>query len=393
MLLSLYKNLLRVTTPLLEAHLQKRAERGREDPARAGERRGKPILPRGPKPLVWFHAASVVESLSLLALIARILKDHSALDVMVTTGTVTSARLMAERLPKGAFHQYMPVDHPAWVARFLDHWQPDFVIWAESDFWPNMLAEIKRRKIPAVLLNARMSEKSFRKWQWAGGAMRGVLETFTLCLAQNAAEAKRLEALGARNVRISANLKYAAAALPCDDAKLAALKTAVGARPLVLWASTHPGEEEMALRLHAHLQKTRPALLTIIVPRHPVRGAELKAMALRSGLQAHLRSEGALPASGDGIYIADTLGELGVFYRLSKIAILGGSFADIGGHNPIEPAQLAASGRFDAGSTWVRAPDAQVFPPVLANATSGHRSWYSIEPLARSTVKSALWST
>lgn len=338
MLLNVYKAMMQAGTPLLEAYLKKRETRGKEDPARAHERRGRAKLPRAPGALAWFHAASVGESLSLLAIIARVLETHKGLQVMVTTGTVASARLMADRLPAGAFHQYMPVDHPAWVATFLDHWRPDFVVWSESEFWPNMLSAIKSRGIPAVLMNARMSEGSFRRWKWAKGAIAEILSVFSLCLAQNAAEAARLEQLGAKNVRVAANVKYAAAPLPVDDAKLAEMQAQVAGRKTILWASTHPGEEKLAIETHAALRAQFPDLLTIIVPRHAPRGQDVQALAQQQSVSAGLRSKNEAPRD---IYIADTMGELGLFYRLCKTVVIGGSFADIGGHNPIEPGQLA----------------------------------------------------
>ena len=339
-MLEIYKIAMQASTPLLEAFLQKRMRRGKEDASRPGERRGVASRPRGSLPLVWFHAASVGESLALLAIISRLLDDNKNIDVMVTTGTVTSAKLMAERLPPRAFHQYMPVDHPAWVEKFLQHWRPDLVIWSESEFWPNMLAAIKRRGIPAVLLNARMSEDSFRRWKWARGMIAQILSTFSLCLGQNAAEAERLKALGAAKVQVSANMKYAAAPLPHDAEKLGALKAAAAGRNIVVYASTHPGEEDIALETHAALVKQFPQLLTIIVPRHPARGAEIAALAGARGITAGLRSRNDNIGS---VYIADTLGELGLFFRLSNIVVMGGSFADIGGHNPIEPGQLGCT--------------------------------------------------
>lgn len=324
---------------MLEAYLRRRESRGREDPARAGERRGRPSLPRGSAPLVWFHAASVGESLALLAIIERVLKDYPGAEALVTTGTVTSAKLMAERLPKRAFHQYMPVDHPDWVKSFLDHWHPDAVVWSESELWPNILSEVKRRNIPAVLLNARMSESSFRQWKWARGMARSVLGAFSLCLGQNEAEAKRLTALGAREVRVSSNLKYAAAPLPVQQDKFNALQAATTTRKLLLFASTHPGEEQVALATHAALKDKIAGLLTIIVPRHPQRGQEVLALAQKATPAVAQRSTGALPDASHEIYIADTLGEMGLFFRLCKTVVMGGSFAPIGGHNPIEPAQ------------------------------------------------------
>ncbi|HYD19714.1 MAG TPA: 3-deoxy-D-manno-octulosonic acid transferase [Patescibacteria group bacterium] len=332
-----YKTMMRAATPLLERYLRRRAARGKEDPARAGERRGAAQLPRKPGALAWFHAASVGESLALLSIISSVLADRPGLQVLVTTGTVTSAKLMAERLPIGAFHQYIPVDQPDWVARFLDHWRPNLVVWSESEFWPNMLAGIKARGIPAVLLNARMSARSFRRWKWARGAISEVLSAFSLCLAQNDAEAQRLRVLGARDVRVSANVKYAAQPLPVDPGALAQAQAEAGARKTLLWASTHPGEEEIALETHAALQAGFPDLLTIIVPRHAARGPEVLALAQARGLTVGLRSRGEAMRQ---VYIADTMGELGLFYRLCRNAVIGGSFADIGGHNPIEAGQL-----------------------------------------------------
>jgi len=340
MLMTLYQGLTKRSAPLLEAYQQRRLRRGKEDPARTAERRGRSSKPRENKPLVWFHAASVGESQALLALIRRLLADYPVIQVMVTTGTVTSAKLMADRLPSGAFHQYMPVDHPDWVESFLNHWHPDFIVWSESEFWPNMLTGIRRRGIPAILLNARMSEKSFRCWQMAGGVIKDMLGTFRLCLGQNQAEVDRLLKLGAAAARISGNLKYAAAPLPYDAANLDILKNAIGTRPYLLWASTHPGEEEIACHVHSALRKTQPALLTIIVPRHPQRGSSIAALAGKANLKAGLRSQGCVPRTEDDIYIADTLGELGLFYRLCRLCIMGGSFVPIGGHNPIEPGQF-----------------------------------------------------
>lgn len=339
MLQSLYRAAVRAATPLIEAHLKKRADRGREDPARANERRGRPLRPRGEKPLVWFHAASVGESVALLTTIKRMLADFPFVQVMVTTGTVTSAKTMADRLPEGAFHQYIPVDHPAWVSSFLDHWKPDLVIWTESDFWPAMLSEIGRRQIPAVLLNGCLSQKSCDGWRWARGLIRDTLKTFDLVLAQNAGHAERLAKMGARNVRVSANLKYAAAPLSFDEAKLDALKTAVGDRPVIVWGSTHPGEEAMAARIHAKMKPLHPSLLTVVVPRHVARGNDAKAAVEALGLRASLRSAGAMPQASDDIYIADTMGEMGLFYRLGRLAVVGGSYC-FRSHNPIEPAQL-----------------------------------------------------
>lgn len=339
MLAWIYKSVLQHTTPLLDAYLDRRMRAGKEDGARAHERRGAPSMPRPSGKLVWCHAASVGESLSLLKVVMRLRQDYPAASVMVTTGTVTSAKLMAERLPSGAFHQYVPVDHPQWVENFLAHWRPDAVLWAESEFWPNMLAAVRARRIPAVLLNARMSEETFRRWKWARGLIGDILAAFDLCLAQNSAEADRLLALGARAVKISGNLKYAADPLPVDPHALEVLQRATDGRRMALFASTHKGEEDIALDAHLALKKNYPNLLTVIVPRHPARGDEIAALCHARGLATAQRSRGQTIDKATDIYLADTLGELGLFYTLCPVVVMGGSFADIGGHNPIEPAQ------------------------------------------------------
>lgn len=336
----LYRVLTILAGPLIGLYLDRRLARGKEDPDRIGERRGRPGLTRPQGRLVWLHGASVGEALSLLPLVER-LTVRPGLRVLITTGTVTSAKLLAERLPAGAMHQYVPVDRPAWVRSFLDHWRPDLVLWAESDFWPNLLAGIKSRAIPLVLVQGRVSEKSYAGWQRAPSFIRRMLSAFTLCLAQTPEDARRLSALGAGRVACLGNLKMAVPPLPVDETALTRMRQAIGVRPVWLAASTHPGEEVLAARVHRALVPRFPGLLTVIVPRHPHRGPEIAAEIEELGLAVDLRSADATPA-GD-IYIADTLGELGLFYRLAPIVFVGKSIAVGGGQNPFEPARLGAA--------------------------------------------------
>ncbi|MGE5546918.1 MAG: 3-deoxy-D-manno-octulosonic acid transferase [Solirubrobacterales bacterium] len=340
MIAGLYRALTTVGGPLIRHYLDRRLRRGKEDPERFPERLGVPGRPRPDGTLAWLHAASVGESLSLLPLVER-LAARPGISVLVTTGTVTSARLMAERLPEGAFHQFIPVDRAAWVRRFLDHWRPDLALWAESEFWPNLLLETARRRIPAVLVQGRMSARSFAGWSRAPGFIRRLLSCFTLCLAQTPEDAERLRKLGAVDVRCLGNLKLSGLPLPCDEEELARLRQAVAARPLWLAASTHPGEEAIAARVHLRLAARHPGLLTVLVPRHPERGpaiaAELRAMDMGVGI----RSAGNAPDAE--IYVADTMGELGLFYRLSPVVFVGKSLLVGGGQNPYEPARLGAA--------------------------------------------------
>ncbi|MBC7907501.1 MAG: 3-deoxy-D-manno-octulosonic acid transferase [Rhodospirillaceae bacterium] len=339
MIFGLYRALTILGGPLIGHYLKRRMARGKEDPARFGERLGRPGQPRPQGPLVWLHAASVGESLSLLPLVERL---SGRMNVLMTTGTVTSAKLMAERLPAGAIHQFVPVDRPAFVRAFLDHWRPDLVLWAESDFWPNLLDGIHRRPIPLVLVQGRISPKSFANWQKAPRFIRRMLSSFTLCLGQTPGDAERLAALGAPKVACAGNLKMAMAPLPGDEAELARLRQTAGQRPLWLAASTHSGEEAAIARVHKTLAQRFPGLLTIIVPRHPHRGAAIAAEVAAMGLTVTLRSVSAEPA-GD-IHIADTMGELGLFYRLAPIVFMGKSLGGSqGGQNPFEPACLGAA--------------------------------------------------
>ena len=334
----IYRLFANVGGPLVYGLLRRRLSQGKEDATRISERRGVASRLRPAGKLIWIHAASVGESQSSLALIVKLLEAEPETHVLQTTGTLTSAHLMQERLPPRSFHQFAPVDRLPWVRTFLDHWQPDIALWMESELWPNLVQETARRDIPSVLVNARMSRRSFGRWRRFSGTARRLLGTFSLCLAQTEEQADFLRCLGASPVKYLGNLKFSAATLPVDLSALDAVKAELGERTLWLAASTHPGEEETAAEVHDHLSAEWPDILTVIVPRHPVRGHEI-AKALRArGLSVSLKS------SGDGltgdIYVADTLGELGFFYRLSTIAFIGGSMASHGGHNPLEAAQL-----------------------------------------------------
>jgi len=341
-LLKLYEFLTRKGQPLLEQTLKKREQRQKEDPARIGERMGRPGLPRPDGALVWIHAASVGESQSTLILIDAIHARHPQAKILVTTGTVSSATLMGKRLPPFALHQYIPLDNPDWIASFLNHWKPDAALWMESELWPNFVTEIKRRGIPLALINARLSDKSVTRWRLVKNTIRTVLESFSIILTQTKNDEQNFRLLGAQNIVTTNNLKYSSAPLPFDSQQLSAIKSAIGQRPTWVYASTHDGEELLACRVHAKLKSRLPDLLTIIVPRHIDRRGAIAGLCRSAGLACSLRSEGKLPGSQDDIYIADTLGELGLFYTLSPIAMIGRSFSNDGGggHNPVEAAQL-----------------------------------------------------
>jgi 3-deoxy-D-manno-octulosonic-acid transferase len=341
--LKLYTMLLEAGSPLLEAYLRRRLRAGREDAARFAERHGAPSKARPKGFLIWFHAASVGESMSMLRLLERLLDERRDLSILVTTGTVTSATMVADRLKNRVIHQYIPVDRPAGVARFFNHWKPDCAIWIESEIWPNLLKGLSERGIPAALVNARMSARSHARWSLAPKTIRRLLSSFDLCLAQTEEEAARLGELGARDVRFVGHLKFAADPLPADAAALEGLKTAIGSRPLWVLASSHEGEEEIAIAAHKRLAVRFPDLLTVIVPRHTQRGEAIAERAAAAGLITGTRSSGLPPSIKEGLYISDSMGELGLWYRLTNIACIGGSLVSVGGHNPIEAAQLGCA--------------------------------------------------
>jgi 3-deoxy-D-manno-octulosonic-acid transferase len=354
--MALYRCLTRLAMPMARLLLRRRLAKGKEEGPRIKEREGIASLARPDAPLAWLHAASVGEAQSALVLIERLLRERPDVRMLVTTGTVTSASHLKERLPPRAFHQYLPLDCPQWVERFLDHWRPDVAFWMESELWPNLVAETMRREIPALLVNARMSAGSFRAWRHLNGVARHLLSGFCMCLAQTEEQAERLRQLGARNVSCLGNLKYSATALSCVHADLEALQSDIGARMVWVAASTHEGEEVLVSNAHASLLSDIPDLLTVIVPRHPSRANKIAAVLTERGHSCVRRSTGGHIELGTAIYIADTLGELGLFYRLARIAYIGGSMASHGGHNPLEAAQL--------GCAVVHGPDMTNFQSV-----------------------------
>jgi len=342
-MLAVYRGLTWVAAPAVRAYVARRAARGKENAERLAERFGHAARPRPAGRLVWAHAASVGESLALLPLITRLVADDPALRLLVTTGTVTSAEMLARRLPERAIHQFAPVDLPQAVSRFLDHWRPDLALWVESEIWPNLIGATARRRIPMALINARVSARSFRRWRRAPGLSARLLSAFTVCLAQSETDASRLRALGAADVRVVGNLKFAAAPLPADAQALADLGATIAGRPRWLAASTHPGEEEIVAAAHRALKTDFPDLLLLLAPRHPGRGPEIAAALAAEGFSVARRAAGALPEAGHDIYLADTLGELGMFFRLAPVSVVGGSFAPHGGHNPFEPALIGSA--------------------------------------------------
>jgi len=333
--LFLYRLAASAVAPLAPSLLDWRARDGKEDPVRLPERLGVAGRARPQGRLVWLHGASVGETLALLPLVERLIRG--GFEVLVTSGTVTSAKLLVERLPAGAIHQYVPLDVPDFVASFLDHWRPDIALFAESELWPNTIFALKARRVPFVLVNARMSAQSAARWRRWPFAAKRLLAAVDLVLAQNEENAARFIGLGAPQVEVAGNLKYDSPPPPAEAGALAELRGAVGARPVFVAVSTHDGEEGLLLDAHVEAAKTIPALLTLIVPRHPQRGEVVASLAAARGLAVSLRSRGESPAD---IHIVDAIGAVGLALRVATLAYMGKSLVPGGGQNPIEPAKL-----------------------------------------------------
>ncbi|MCB1494552.1 MAG: 3-deoxy-D-manno-octulosonic acid transferase [Bauldia sp.] len=355
-----------VVRPLAPLLLSYRVSRGKEDPARLDERYGRASRSRPDGAVVWVHAASVGETNAVLPLIKEIV--GSGRSVVFTTVTLTAARIAEQRLPPGAVHQFSPIDVRRWMKAFIAHWRPEMAIFVESELWPQAIATLTGERIPLVIVNGRLSRKSFEGWHRRPSIAHALFSQVNLCLAQTETDGERYRSLGVPAVTVTGNLKFDTPPPGADDGAREALAREIGNRPLWLAASTHPGEEEIVVAAHRRMVARHPGLLTIIVPRHPHRGAELVAAFAGNGLSIACRSSGQQPTPSTDIYLADTLGELGLFYRIAPVAFVGGSLVDHGGQNPIEPVVL--------GTAVLHGPHIQNFADVyeaLDKLTAGCR--------------------
>lgn len=338
MLLTTYRWAGVAAMPFIGAYVLSRVGKGKEDRVRRRERYGKPSRQRPDGPLVWVHAASVGETVAVLSLIDYILQ--TGIHVLLTTGTVTSARVAHERLGDRVIHQFVPLDLKPAVSRFLTFWTPDLAIMAESEIWPATILELGARRIPQVLVNARMSDKSFERWQKAPYLAEALFENFAHVIAQSETDGERFRTLGARPVTVSGNLKGDTEPPPVDESLLDRYLKQIGPRKTWAAISTHVGEEKIAAQVHRALKTRHPDLLTIIVPRHPHRAETLLDELGELGVTIVTRSSGKSITPDTDILLGDTIGEMGLYLRLTEIAFVGRSLSGEGGQNPMEPAML-----------------------------------------------------
>ncbi|WP_170325696.1 3-deoxy-D-manno-octulosonic acid transferase [Ruegeria arenilitoris] len=345
LLYNLYCGLTSVAGPLVWRTVRNKLQAADVPEVRQQERLGHASLPRPEGRLIWFHAASVGETLSVISLIKRLGERLPDAEFLITSGTPTSAALIEKRMPPRARHQYPPLDMPGPVQRFLDHWHPDAGIFVESEIWPRLIVEGAAHGIPLALLNARLSDKSVQGWKKRTDTARFILDHFRLFLTQNGKTATNLIDMGARAERVQpgTNLKAMSDPLPVDEPTLSDIRAQIGNRPVWIASSTHAGEEEKVLAAHADLLKRWPDLLLLLIPRHPERRNDVSALIDQAGQTAAFRSTGDQITGETQVYVADTLGETGTWYALCPIVFLGGSLKEIGGHNPFEPAQAGAA--------------------------------------------------
>ena len=325
--------------------LKARLKAGKEDPNRINERRGQSPNIRPEGEVIWFHAASVGESIALLGLIENIVEERPLTNILITTGTTASANLINTRLPKKTIHQYVPLDVGKFVCNFLDHWRPNLAVFTESELWPCLIATAHARKVPLILINARISRKSFSKWKWLKGLVSSILSKFDIILCQDENTAKFIRKLSKSKIdpKVVGSLKESAPPLPFSEEDRSVISNQIGSRPIWLAASTHEREELMMAEAHEYARRFSRRLLLIIVPRHPNRGKKICSDLRNLGWQVSLRSDGEKINNYTEIYIADTFGEMGLWYRISSISFLGGSMTEVGGHNPFEPATLGSA--------------------------------------------------
>ena len=344
MKLFFYRVLTFLLKPFVRFALYLRRKKGLEtkDKKRMVERFGKTFAhrPKNAK-VVWFNAASVGESNSIMPVVDRVLAGYPNAFVVVTTSSLTAADNMAKKLKgKNAVHQFLPVDRRAYVDRFFNYWKPELGFFVDSDFWPNLILSAKAHDVPLVLLNGRISDKSFAKWKKNLSFAKTLMHGFKFGFGKSDEDKRRLSVMGMEPVECVGNLKYGVPPMSCDKAELESLQKKIGKRPVFVVSSTHPGEEEICLSALLIIKKTFSNVLMILAPRHPARGQEIYDMVEANGLHAALRSRGDDITPVVDVYVADTMGELGLFYTLSDIAFVGGSLVPWGGHNPMEPARL-----------------------------------------------------
>ncbi len=343
-MLLIYNVLNILLLPLWVLYLLYRAIKGKEELSRVKEKFGIASIsaPKN-KSLIWIHVASVGETMSILTLIDKLKIKLPSYQILLTSGTVASAKIIKDKLKDIVIHQYLPLDNYICINLFLNYWRPKLVLFVESEFWPSIISEsAKRSKVISV--NSRLSPRSCENWRRYPAFIKPITDSISLFMAQSLNDMERLKLIGAKNTIYLGNLKYCTNNKAIDNKSLLKLKRLFKGREIFLAASTHEGEDRIIAEIYYHLKKQNKKLLLIIAPRHPIRGKKIKQMLEDElNLKTSTRSINEKVTSDTDIYLADTIGELNYFYSIAPISIVGGSFVPIGGHNIIEPAKLGSA--------------------------------------------------
>ena len=331
-----YLILRRVLQPVMRRVLAGRIRKGKENAARAKERLGIATQVRPTGRVVWMHAVGLGEVLALRPLIVGMQQVAPDLNFVITSTARSSADVLGQNLPTNTVHQFLPLDGPTYMAKFLDHWQPCLSIWSEQDIWPGAIHDCAARDIPLAYVNGRMDNKSTAKRARLAGLYKKVFGLFDLITVQDEQTAENLSSLGGRDVRVTGSLKPAAEPLSVDVGMLATLQVALEGRKIWVAASTHCEDEAVLIDAQRELVKRDPSWLLILAPRAPARGDEIEGALVQAGLTCTRRSKGGQPDPSHSVWIVDSFGELGLWYRLAAAAFVGGSYGSLGGHNPWE---------------------------------------------------------
>jgi len=343
LLLKTWRGLMSISEPIRSRHLRRRVAKDKEDPARLCERYGQATVPRPDGKLLWVHAASNGEALAALPLIDALQAETPGLTVLVTTFTVTGAELIRKQAPD-VIHQFKPSEDSSAINRFLDHWKPDLALFVESEFWPNLMWQVGQREIPMAQVNGHLSEGSARVWKVGKRSFVQLMASLSARLVKTDQVKARMVGLGVPTdtVVVTGDLKASRAVHLPDDAAVEELREQIASRSVFLAASTHPGEEEAIASVHKQLSKRAPDFMTIIAPRHATRGDEIEALLKKRGLTVTRRSKGEMPGAA-AVYLADTTGEMPLWYALAPITFIGAGWGEGGGHNPLEAAQAGSA--------------------------------------------------
>jgi len=291
--------------------------------------------------LIWFHGSSVGEILSVMPLIENLEREKNIKQILLTSNTLSSAKVFNNFKLKKTIHQFLPIDSNFITKKFLNYWKPSLAIFIESEIWPNIILNLKDRNTPLILLNARITKKTYKKWKKISFFSKSIFNKFDICLAQNNETKNYLKKLGAKNIKKLGNLKFSETGLKNINKINKNTKKFFDLKRILFGAiSTHQEEEIFCAKIHANLKKKYINGVTIIIPRHIHRSSDIKEEIENIGLKVHLHSSGEKIDNKTDIYLVDTFGETKLFIKICNIVFLGGSLIHHGGQNPIEAARL-----------------------------------------------------